>query len=1168
MFNKTISGRLLLFGLALMFSLNWDSKPLYAQTDEGSAKEIIAVFPENFPPYYLIDDAGQPTGFAIETLNEVARLANINITYRSLDSWSKVHQALREGKADIAPNMGITEKRKKYVNFTIPYEAFRVVYFIRKASPHFKSHEKLAGLSVGAVKTHVTQYILEKRKDIHLHLYDEITDLLNALINNEIDVVAYPEPVLWHYAKKAGVAEKIKVTGPPLKIVNRGIAVRKDNKDLLAVLDQAIKATINTETFDRIYRNWMSPPPEASDWKVVEWALGIVAGLIIVALAFWYLGLRRRSRKSSVDYQSVLFGIRSEDQKRILALIGVMTIVSLAVMGTVGTILYNSSFNEAKERLLETARSHARLMEAIGIFDAKHYAPNYIGGPYEASISQIKAGLTPLSGSIEVTLAKREGDNIVYLVRQKSSLRNEPAPIAFSSPLAEPMRRALSGKSGTVVGLDYRNVEVLAAHEPVDVLDLGIVVKMDMAEIRAPFIRAGLFAGSIAVFIILVGTIGFQFISNPMIRKIQLSEARFKSLYHDSPVLMHSIDANGNIIDVNEYWLQHLGYERDEVIGHKSTEFLTGESRGYAEKYVLPKFFKTGECHQVPYQYRKKDGSVIDVLLSATSERKADGSFTESRAVIVDITERKKSEEALEESEQRYMRLADNTPAGIWQITPEGETVFINHALARMFELDDPEEAVGHFYKDFVTPDSAELIRKQLPKRHEGHTSQYEIEIVGKKGGKLPVLLTGSPIFSLDGKMVGRIATLIDISDRKLADAQVIQAAKLATLGEMATSVAHELNQPLSIVRMAAGNVLRRLKKGDTDPTYINDKLDRITSQTERAANIINHMRIFGRKSDENPYEVDLCNAVEGTLSMMSEQIRLANIELVTDLSGTFPKVLGHQVQIEQVILNLLTNARDAIKGRPTDGGGKITIAVGYGGDDWVRITVFDNGGGIPEKVINQVFDPFFTTKELGKGTGLGLSVSYGIIHDMGGTIEVENADGGAKFTITLPVAEKGPKTDLGTKSKWSVDMSVGVEVLDADHRRLFDLVENFRSVKSTDKDAGKIISKTLGDLHEYTDYHLKREETLMEVCGYPDLKDHRKKHRKFVNKVLDFADELPSEPGASHVKNIADFLEDWLVNHILKEDKDYKTWMTGKDEVIRKAYLDFERTRQKSASS
>jgi signal transduction histidine kinase len=238
--------------------------------------------------------------------------------------------------------------------------------------------------------------------------------------------------------------------------------------------------------------------------------------------------------------------------------------------------------------------------------------------------------------------------------------------------------------------------------------------------------------------------------------------------------------------------------------------------------------------------------------------------------------------------------------------------------------------------------------------------------------------------------------------ERKEAAAQMIQASKLATLGEMATSVAHELNQPLNVIRMAAGNSRRKISKGTADPKYLSSKLQRIEEQTSRAAAIIDHMRMFGREANELSELIDPRNVVEDALGLMGEQLRLADIELVMDLPKDCSSVLGHTIQIEQVILNLLTNASDAMA--ENDGEAKITLRI-FEDDKNVHITLLDTGGGIAKDVLPRIFEPFYTTKEMGQGTGLGLSVSYGIIRDMNGTIVAENIDNGVRFTITLPIS-------------------------------------------------------------------------------------------------------------------------------------------------------------------
>jgi C4-dicarboxylate-specific signal transduction histidine kinase len=263
------------------------------------------------------------------------------------------------------------------------------------------------------------------------------------------------------------------------------------------------------------------------------------------------------------------------------------------------------------------------------------------------------------------------------------------------------------------------------------------------------------------------------------------------------------------------------------------------------------------------------------------------------------------------------------------------------------------------------------------------------------------------------GDIIAWVNTMLDTmelheNERKASSAKIIQASKLATLGEMATSVAHELNQPLNVIRMAADNCRRKVSTGTADTEYLYGKLCRIEQQTVRAAAIIDHMRMFGRKAEEDPAPVDPRKVVTNSLNLMGEQLRLAGIELVTELAEDCPFVLGHTIQLEQVLLNLLTNARDAIVQR--EGEAKITLRVFFD-DEGVQICTEDTGGGIPEEILPRIFEPFFTTKEMGKGTGLGLSVGYGIIRDMNGTIVVENIDNGARFKILLPSVRRIGKT-------------------------------------------------------------------------------------------------------------------------------------------------------------
>jgi len=213
------------------------------------------------------------------------------------------------------------------------------------------------------------------------------------------------------------------------------------------------------------------------------------------------------------------------ERKRILLLVSIMASSTLIVVGiTIGT-LYRAAISEERDRLLETVQSQARLIEAVARFDAIYSKAAVSGGARAATLHQIVEAHQNYEQSgrtMEFTLAERKDDSIIFLLRHRhDGLEKHLDAVGFDSHLAEPMRQALLGRSGTIVGADYRGEVVLAAHEPVSELNSGIVAKIDLAEIRAPFIRAGAIAVFFAVFAVIVGATLFFRISNPLIRQIE-----------------------------------------------------------------------------------------------------------------------------------------------------------------------------------------------------------------------------------------------------------------------------------------------------------------------------------------------------------------------------------------------------------------------------------------------------------------------------------------------------------------------------------------------------------------------------------------------------------------------------------------------------------------------
>jgi C4-dicarboxylate-specific signal transduction histidine kinase len=231
---------------------------------------------------------------------------------------------------------------------------------------------------------------------------------------------------------------------------------------------------------------------------------------------------------------------------------------------------------------------------------------------------------------------------------------------------------------------------------------------------------------------------------------------------------------------------------------------------------------------------------------------------------------------------------------------------------------------------------------------------------------------------------------------------QLVQAGKLATLGELTTGVAHELNNPLNNIGLFIGNAIDLLELGVPDRDMLLRELAQAMQQVRKATEIISHLRTFGRAASVSREPVSLNQVIERALSLMREQLRLRQIAVDACLPEDEQIVMGNSIQLEQVFINLLTNARDALAEAPV----KRIIIEGERHDAQIEVRVRDSGRGIPPGLEQRIFDPFFTTKEVGAGTGLGLSITYGIIRDHQGTIAVANApDAGAVFTIQLPLA-------------------------------------------------------------------------------------------------------------------------------------------------------------------
>ena len=231
---------------------------------------------------------------------------------------------------------------------------------------------------------------------------------------------------------------------------------------------------------------------------------------------------------------------------------------------------------------------------------------------------------------------------------------------------------------------------------------------------------------------------------------------------------------------------------------------------------------------------------------------------------------------------------------------------------------------------------------------------------------------------------------------------QLVQAGKLATLGELTAGIAHELNNPLNNIGLFVSNAEDLIRLGVPDKERILGGLRNAMQEVRKATEIISHLRMFGRAAPASRELVSVRQVILRALSLINEQLRLREIEVVVALGPEDPVVMGNSIQLEQVVINLLTNARDAMADSPR----KVIRISGSVSSEAVEVVFSDTGHGIAPEFVSRIFDPFFTTKEVGEGTGLGLSITYGIINDHGGSIKVTSRVGeGTTFVIRLPRA-------------------------------------------------------------------------------------------------------------------------------------------------------------------
>jgi PAS domain S-box-containing protein len=468
---------------------------------------------------------------------------------------------------------------------------------------------------------------------------------------------------------------------------------------------------------------------------------------------------------------------------------------------------------------------------------------------------------------------------------------------------------------------------------------------------------------------------------------------------------VYVLDCDGIIERVNRYILDTYKWEPRELIGRNIFELMPDLHDAGIEG-IFRAIIREREVKSLT-NLRRPDRFGKEIVYNLKGIPILDGG--EVRGVLVvmdDVTERRVLESQVAETEQYLTNLINNANDIIYTLDADGHLTFLNKMGRELLGYELVPEEKAHY--------TAYVARKDLAKneRHfrsalKGIPQRFASAIIASDGRLVSVLINITPIWK-DDEVVGVLGIARDITERKQMEAQLLQASKLAAIGELAAGVAHEINNPVAIISGTAEQLQFLVDRMSKHPDGLDERfsthLTMIREQAERCKRITQGLLNFARKTEIQVTDVNIIRLVEETVALLENRARAERKTIETHLPTDTPRLSADSHQIEQVFLNLLNNALDAV-----DAGGTVTIrALTENGS--IRIDVTDDGTGISDEALKKIFDPFFTTKPIGKGTGLGLSICFGIVQRMNGTISVNSNPGaGTTFTVRLPLDQPGP---------------------------------------------------------------------------------------------------------------------------------------------------------------
>jgi two-component system NtrC family sensor kinase len=474
------------------------------------------------------------------------------------------------------------------------------------------------------------------------------------------------------------------------------------------------------------------------------------------------------------------------------------------------------------------------------------------------------------------------------------------------------------------------------------------------------------------------------------------AERRYRELFDSIQEGLFFATPEGRFLDVNDAMVRMLGYSsREELLRADVSTHLypAPESR---ERF-LDALVKRGVLRNYEETLRRRDGTLLHTLQNISGVRDARGRLVQIRGLMLDVTEQKTYQSQLQRERDFNQKILNTTQSMILVLDTAG---LISYANRRCYEAGyQEEELIGHRLMDWVDASHREEFEAALETTAHGHqVENIELPVRRSDGSMGHFSISLSPMRDEQNTVNSVVVVMTDITDAALLQAKLAHSEKMATIGRLVSGVAHEVNNPLAAILGFTDLLL----ENPAVPESAREDLQVILQETQRTKDIVQDLLSFARQRPVQRELVQLNAVLRQTIKLRSYDFASHGVEVTENFEDQLAPALGDAQQLQQVFLNILNNAYDAVQ--ESGQRGHIVISTKRSGDS-LEVTIGDNGTGIADP--QRIFDPFYTTKQVGKGTGLGLSICYGIVRAHGGEIQCWNNDGssGSTFLVRVPVA-------------------------------------------------------------------------------------------------------------------------------------------------------------------